>query len=249
VLSKLKIANFPPLQAKPKIVTSNTQNMPIPDKTYFGEKPEGGGISYGEARQINDQQRQIEILKTRIDVLLIKQVNELSSKDEKGSLKVWSPFALTVLTLLAIETLGRIISDLKEIEDNNDYEQSKVIVTPIYNLIDKNLSHKPTKKFYLGFEKIHGKADKKAIKKYSDVFHKYQRNTFNHGYQAKGVYLSHELDKPWVIREEEGFLIINPYLFWEIFKVAYDNIFLQITTGKNQIWRQNALTYYLALLQ
>lgn len=84
--------------------------MPVPDNTYFGEKPEGGGIKYGEVRKIVDEQRKLEILKYRLDPLLIRQVNELSLMADDKNRKVYSPFPLTVLTLLAIETIGHVIN-------------------------------------------------------------------------------------------------------------------------------------------
>lgn len=223
--------------------------MGIPDQTYFGEKPEGGGILYGEVRTITDEQRKLEILKSRIETFLIRQVNSLTSKDEIGNYKVWSPFPLNVLTLLAIETLGRIIGDLEKILNENEYEQSKVIVTPIYQLIDKNLARKPTKAFYKNFEKIHNTTDKKAIRRYSDVIHKYQRNTFNHGYQAKGVYLDHTLLNAWEVIEDGGYIIINPYLFWDEFKKTFYSVFEQILNRRKMDWRTNALKYFDRLLQ
>lgn len=222
--------------------------MPVPDNTYFGEKPEGGGIRYGEVRLIKDEQRSLLILKSRIDTFLIRQVNELSIKNEDGGYKVWSPFALTVLSFTAIETIGHCINDVDKIKAENDNEHSKLIVTPVYKLMDKNLSHKPTKKFYVAFEKLHGKDDKKSLQHYSDVIHKYQRNTFNHGFQARGVYLSHEPTEPWYVLESEGFLIINPYLFWELFKQTYESIFDKLLNGKNEQWQKNALKYLNRLL-
>jgi hypothetical protein len=223
--------------------------MGIPDNTYFGEKPEGGTILYGEVRTIKDEQKKLELLKSRIDTLLIKQIDELGRKDVKGVLIIWSPFPLAVLILLAIETLGRIINDIEKIKEENEYEQSKIIVTSIYRLIDLKLSYKPTKTFYKNFEKIHGTTDKKAINRYSDVIHKYQRNTFNHGYQAKGVYLSADIKEPWIIKENEGFLGINPYLFWEEYKRMYNLVFEKILKNEEKKWRINAIKYFENLLK
>lgn len=222
--------------------------MGVPDKTYFGEGLDRQAIFYGDVRAISDEQTQLQLLKKRLDAFLIEQVEELNKRGENNELKVWSPFPLAVLTLLAIETVGRIIGDVEKIKSYNEYEQSKAIVTPIYRLIDIELSHKPTKNFYEGFEKLHGKSDKKSIKRYSDVIHKYQRNTFNHGYQAKGVYLNHKQKVPWTIIEKEGFLIMNPYLFWDEFRKTYELIFQNILNSKEKIWRRNALNYFNQLL-
>ncbi|MDR6562858.1 MULTISPECIES: hypothetical protein [unclassified Arcicella] len=222
--------------------------MPVPDITYFGEKPEGGGIQYGEVRQIIDEQRKLLILKGRIDTLLIGQIDQLCLTNDDGNLKVYSPFPLTVLTLLSIETLGHIINDIDKIKEANDYEQSKAIVTPVYQLMDTKLSYKPSKDFYKSFEKLHGKDDKKSIKKYSDVIHKYQRNTFNHGYQSRGVFLTETINQAITIDNESGCLYINPYSFWELYKTTQDYVFEQILNSKRKEWRQNALKYFQRLI-
>lgn len=218
--------------------------MGIPDKTYFGEKPEGDGILYGEVRKIKDDQRKLEILKKRLDVLLVEQNRRISERDESGNPIIWSPFSLCVLTLLSIETLGRVFADLEKIKNESEFEQTKKIVTPVYGMMDKKLLNKPTKKFYKGFEKIHGTKDKKAITRYSDVIHKYQRNTFNHGYQAKGVFLDHTVRPFWILKENEGFMEINPYLFWDKFEEIYNEVFGKILEPKEIGWRLNALKYF-----
>ena len=222
--------------------------MPVPDNTYFGETPEGNEISYGEVREIADDQRKIEILKSRLDSFLLRQINSLSLTEENGNYRVWSPFPLTVLTFLAVETLGHVISDVAKIRAQNQNEQSKILVTPIYQKMDVRLSHKPSKTFNKAFEVLHRKDDRKSLKHYSDIIHKYQRNTFNHGYQGRGVYLSHQLDGTWQIVEDGGYLILNPYRFWILFKEAYESIFLDILLNRNEDYRKNALKYFRRLL-
>ena len=110
-------------------------------------------------------------------------------------------------------------------------------------MMDSKLGHKPSKKFREGFERIHGTQDKKSINKYSDIIHKYQRNTFNHRYQAKGVFLEHKIDKFWILEESDGFMVINPYLFWNRFEEIYNETFIKILDPKNTELRNNALKY------
>lgn len=223
--------------------------MPVPDITYFGDRVEGQfGITYGEVRLVSDEQEQLNLLKRRLDPLLIGQINELTLFNDDGRRRVYSPSPLTVLTLLSIETIGRVICDWDKIRKESEYDQVKNIVTPIYQLMDIQLSYKPTKKFYEAFEALHGFEDKKSIKKYSDVIHKYQRNTFNHGYQSKGVYLTEQIDQALLIQESDGCLYINPFHFWELFKNTYAGIFEIILTDKSHEWRKNALKYFKALL-
>lgn len=222
--------------------------MPIPDKTIFGQKPKGGIITYGEVRQIKNEQEKLEVLRERLNVYLLDQNHRVAMRDDNNQPKIWSPFSVCILTLLSIETLGRIIQDEDKIKNEDKNEQSKKLVTPIYGLLDQKLLDKPTKKFYKGLEKIHGKADKKSISRYSDVIHKYQRNTFNHGFQSRGVYLDHSAEKFWTIYENEGYLIINPYLFWDKFEEIYNTKWIQILEGKDQEARKNSLNYFQKLI-
>ena len=218
--------------------------MGVPDETYFGKGLDGKGISYGQVRKISNDQDKLTLTKNRLDVLFIEQNNRIAERDEKFNPKIWSPFSLCILTLLGIETLGYVIEDIEKIKGDGDYEKSKKIVTPIYQLLDKKLTDKPTKKFFTGFCNIHGKTAKDKVNRYSDIFHKFQRNTFNHGFQAKGVYLSHELTEFWTIEEEKGFLIVNPYLFWDRFVEIYEETFKEIIENNNSQWRDNALKYF-----
>ena len=219
------------------------EKMGIPNEVYFGEKPEGGGINYGEVRLIDDDQRKLHILKSRLDVLLIGQIRELSKTDVEGKRLIGSPFPLCILTLLSIETLGRVIADIEKIKKESEFDQSKKIVTPILGMMDPVLLHKPSKRFYEAFELIHGTKDKKAINRYSDVIHKYQRNTFNHGYQARGVFVDHSINQFWILVEHQGIMVINPYLFWIKFEQVYKEVFVKILSGKEVEWRNNALKY------
>lgn len=222
--------------------------MPIPNDTMFGPRPDTTGITYGEVRQIQGDNKKIQYLKLRLDTFLVNQIDAISLRNDIGHPNIWSPFPLMAMTLLAVETIGHVINDIDKINTENTYEISKIIVTPVYYQIDKELSYKPSKTFYKSLAKLHGTDDKKSIKKYSDVIHKYQRNTFNHGYQSRGVYIDHGQNKSWTIVENEGFLIINPYLFWDQFKKAYEDIFSKISNGHEDAWRQNALKYFQRLL-
>jgi hypothetical protein len=222
--------------------------MPVPDQTMFGPRPDTTGITYGEVRQISDDATKIQYLKLRLDTFLISQIDKISLRQESGHPNIWSPFPLLAITFLAIETVGHVICDVEKIKEDNPNEHSKIIVTPVYYQIDKNLSYSPTKTFKEAFEKLHGKGTKKHLTKYSDVIHRYQRNTFNHGYQARGVFIHHGEPKAWTLNEDQGTIVINPYLFWDEFKKAYDNIFTKILNGQEADWRQNALKYFQRLL-
>ena len=93
--------------------------MGVPDETYFGESPNGGGLNYGQVRASTNDDEKIIVLKKRLDVLLIEQNQKIAERDENSKPKIWSPFSLCVLTLLGIETLGRIICDLEKIKNGS----------------------------------------------------------------------------------------------------------------------------------
>lgn len=222
--------------------------MGVPDKTYFGTGLDGSSACYGDARQLIDNDKKLQLLKLRLDAFLIDQVERIALRNTEGNPSIWSPFPLLIMSFLGIETIGYVINDIEKIKSENSNDTSRIIVTPIYKLIDKELSYKPSKNFYKYFELLHGKNSTKSIDKYSDVIHKYQRNTFNHGYQGRGVFVDHAGLKSWTVNEKEGIIVINPYLFWDQFKKSYDNVFIKIMNEEEPEWRQNALKYFHRLL-
>jgi hypothetical protein len=68
--------------------------MPVPDETIFGDNPEIGGITYREVRKIESDQQKLEILKSRIDSFLKKQVDNLSLLDKNEQPVIWSQFII-----------------------------------------------------------------------------------------------------------------------------------------------------------
>jgi len=84
--------------------------MSIPNETIFGPHlTEARGIRFGEVRQVNDADTKLRYLKQRLDGFLISQIDPISTK-------IYSPFPLTVLTCIAVETLGRIIEPISAYE-------------------------------------------------------------------------------------------------------------------------------------
>lgn len=220
--------------------------MPIPDQVYFGEKPEGGGIHYGEVRKevtknISDE-RKIKLLKARLDTLLIKQINSLSLLNNTSDENKWSPFPLQIISLVAIEALGRTIGDFQKIDGEAGY--SKKLSLPIYYLMDNELKRTPSKKFKTSFKEI--TSYKEVPINYADVIHTYQRNTFNHGYQAKGVFIDHSIESFWQLYEENGYISVNPFLFWNRLLDIYEKIFSEMLTIRkpNLLYRNHALNFF-----
>ncbi len=221
--------------------------MIVPDEAIFSNNPWGSGnLTYKDARDINDEKEMIKALKARLDIFLINQIIPLTKYEKNNKCKIWSPFPLTILTLLGIETLGRIIGNKSSIEKET-FETSKKYSKPIYQLIDSSLLYKPTKSFYTDLEIRLGKNDKKSIDSYCDVIHKYMRNTYTHGFQGLLVYLDHKLTEGWAIKE--GYIILNPYWFWDKFFEIYENTFVRLIDKQNKGEFENAIFYFKNLIK
>jgi len=220
--------------------------MPIPDKTIFGPHlTEPRSVDFGEVRQIHDNDLKLKYLKLRLETYLIGQINPISDRN-----KVYSPFPLTVLTCIAVETLGRIVFPVAEFEKDSkkSKEISKIVSVPIYAMFDKRLSRQLTK----DFKKLMGKKwpneNIKNISSYAELFHSYLRTSFIHGYRAKNVFLSAELEAGWDLNE--GSLVINPYWFWDqymrVFNECFDRVF--DNKEKNNSYKKNALEFFNRLI-
>ena len=218
----------------------------IPDKNVFGHHPNSNEeIKYGDARSANTDSEKILFLKGRLDSFLFKQISPFGELTEIAEPKIWSPFPLTMLTLLSIETLGRIISDVERIEKNSE-NKSRDFSRPIYKMIDSKLYAKPSKSFNESFEKRFKKSERKKFEHCCDVLHKYLRNSFYHGFQGKAVFLDHK-HSSWSI--EDGFLVLNPYWLWKKCNETYQDIFATITDKKNHDSLKNALNFFDKLIE
>ncbi|MFM9945614.1 MAG: hypothetical protein ACKVQB_10330 [Bacteroidia bacterium] len=184
--------------------------MTVPHQTFFGVDENGNAINYGFVREIIDEDRLIKLLKQRIQIFFVGQVEPLIKA---------SPFPLSIMICIGIETLGEI-TVLANADDNGiQFKKilgkfnsgfSKRLTISQKELIRKNWPEKDTEK----------------IQSLADLFYKYYRNTMIHGYRGKGVFLSSELDILYTFKD--GFLVINPDLFWFRFKEIFDLVFDQL---------------------
>lgn len=218
--------------------------MPIPDKTIFGgHLTENRGISFGEIRQITDEDLKLKYLKKRLETFLIQQVNPI------GDRIVYSPFPLTILTCVACETLGRIIEPITKYEKDKriKLEIPKITSVKIYGMLDKVLTRPLTKEFKTEMQKLWKKDDVSSISSYSELFHSYLRTSFIHGYRGKNVFLTEDIDK-WAF--QDGSLFLNPYWFWSAYKTTFETCFSKIfdKKEKNNPFRLNALDFFNRLI-
>ncbi|WP_421800069.1 hypothetical protein [Haliscomenobacter sp.] len=216
--------------------------MPIADHNSFCPIIEGiGEVTFGYIRQLEDDDQKLFFLKKRLEGFLIQQIDPVSERSQ-----FFSPFPLTVLTCVAVETLGRVTQPVTKLEKSGHKktEISKLVSVPIYGELDKKLTRPLPQGFKKSMQELWPK-DKniKSIKSYAELFHSYLRTSFMHGYRAKNVYLNANLEEGWVA--ENGSLTINPYWFWKEYKRVFEESFEKIfdKKEKNNPYRINALAY------
>jgi hypothetical protein len=190
--------------------------MAVPIQTIFGVDENETSINYGTVSQITDEDRLIRLLKLRIEVFFIGQVKPLETV---------SPFPLSVMTCIGVETLGEIT--IAESSDDNGIQFKKIL-----GKFDTNLAKTLTKAEKELVKKNWPDKDGEKIKTLTDLFYKYYRNTMIHGYRGKGVFLSSGLKPPFIFND--GFLIINPDWFWTRFIEVFNSTFEQLLKDKKK---------------
>lgn len=213
--------------------------MPIPDKTIFGPHlTEPRGIEFGEVRLVTDLDEKLKYLKLRLEGFLTSQIDNAS--------KTYCPFPLTVMTCIAVETLGRVIEPIAKYETDpkKNKEIPKIVSTKIYGMLDKKLTRQLTKEFKEKMHEIWPTDNVKNISCYSELFHSYLRTTFIHGYRGKNVFLDDSLQEGWSV--DDGYLVLNPHWFWASYKRVFNECFEKIFDTKeiNNPYRNNALEYF-----
>jgi len=201
----------------------------IPDKVIFGIDSLNKPIDYGFVRQIRDDDELINLLRLRLRVFFIDQVQILQNSR--------SAFPLATMTCIGIETLGEIF-----IKENNDDTSFQFVET--LKKVHQMFGRKPNKKFDKKLQAIWSEKDLKNVDNFGKIVYRFFRNTMIHGYQAKGMFLSYEDTENIEIDEEFAFLKINPDWFWNNFKTYYENQFVSIGQAQeNNPERQNCLKY------
>jgi hypothetical protein len=205
----------------------------IPDKVIFGEDALNNGITYGSVRNIMDENELINLLKLRLNVFFINQVQAL--QDSK------SAFPLATMTCIGIETLGEVF--LQKDEDDTSRQFVGII-----RKVDQRFGRKLNKKFEAKLKDIWSEDNLKNIDCFGKIVYRFFRNTMIHGYQGKGVFLSYEDTKNIEIDHTNAYLIINPDWFWNSFKDYFSNKFKLISNAKGKE-RDNCLKYIHSLLE
>lgn len=186
------------------------------DKAWFSNN-ENGRVTYQYVRGLNpdkdnDLLELIQLLKTRLEAILINQSQILHIKDNK--LNKGASFPLAVMTSVGIQTLGQIL--FKE----NPNKQSHQFVEAL-KLLDKKFGHQLKKNDKSDLKNIWG--EDFTSSNIGEIIYTYFRNSMIHGYRGKGVFLSFQLETLYNINS--GYVIINPNKLWENFILAFNKEF------------------------
>ena len=190
--------------------------MSIPDDAWFCETVEGEKIFFEDLRKILESKeldyeiRLKSILHDRLNNLYIEPCRLLNEKEHF--------FILATLTCTGIEILGQIFYPSK---------QSSIKSLPFKTAcgkIDQRLGRNLSKKFKVAFDtrwpQKENAFDSSPIDCVSDLLYTYMRNSLQHNYLSKGVYLEHKEIADLQIVENDGFLVVNPIWLWERFEEA-----------------------------
>jgi hypothetical protein len=216
--------------------------MPVIDEVIFGPGLGAEGMTYGYVRKLDDDAK-LQALKRRVDKFFVEQVDELG-KSETGSIKVYSPFPLALLTCVGIETLGQIMYyDQHKKKEEGQKEGFVKVAKSLHPKFSRPL--RKTDKQALG-ALLPGKEAEK-VESIAHILYYFQRNTLIHGYQSRAVYLTEDLDE-WELNS--GALLLNPYWFWQQFKFKHNDLFGQLFANVEltNALRKSALHYLSVML-
>jgi hypothetical protein len=209
--------------------------MPIRNDVIFGPGPDGQR-TFGHVRML-DQSAQIQALKRRLDAYLVDQISELGWHDGDKS-KVNSPFPLFLLTLVAMETLGKALfqpnkptSELKTQKHAGDDSAQKDGFLEVAKRVDKRLSAPLNADEKEEYNLLWETNEHKKISSTAEILYRFGRHTMAHGYRGKGVYISAD-DEIGIWRMNGGAIELNPYKFWVEYRKAYDNSWIELSNEK-----------------
>jgi len=191
--------------------------MPVPDDVIFGPDSNDDRFEYGDVRSF-PKEKQYQALKLRLDSFLMAQTGELAL-DEKNERKVYSPFPLFLLTCVAIESLGKVMSSPKA--GTSDADTGREAFLKIAGKLDQVFSRPLSAQEKIEYDDLWGDKAHKFARSKAHVLFKFGRNSMAHCFRGKGVYLT-ERDRTPAWEFEDGAIIVNPYWFWRRFREVYE---------------------------
>ena len=214
--------------------------MSVPDSVIFGSS-----INFGQMRALSVKDR-IPHLKSRIEFFLIDQVEPpdivrviVEAKKDGRIHEDYifpRPFQLPVMTCVAVETLAQIAYSFERYGVG-----FRLVLSDIDLLFSEAISDNFRRKLS-GFMLTEDPVKELAkINTYGDCMYSYFRNTMIHGYRATCVFLDHQQEG--MIKEKEGYLILNPILFWNAFKELFRKVFEDLINNPDSKYRSQCKCY------
>lgn len=221
--------------------------MSVPDWVTFGLS-----INVGQMRALSMEDR-IPHLKKRVEFFLIDQVDApeirllveeaiASGRLDKDHTVYPKPFQLPVMSCIAFETLAQMAFSFSYRGDG--FKQAIAEVDPLFSTVISTDFKQKMANFILQDEP---EKELAKINTYGDLLYSHFRNTMIHGYRATGVFLDH-LQKELVV-EGDGFLVLNPMLFWASFKTLFDKVFDDIINKPDCAYRIQCEKYLEKMLK
>jgi hypothetical protein len=210
-----------------------------PDNTIFhGISENQQGFSFADSRTLTDDSEKISKLKRRLADYYLKGLSEMTN-----------PFTIAILTCVGIEVLGQVVLGF-----NSEGETIENNTVKIYELLDPKMCDALSTNFKTNYNlkrNLPGLDNDKtsSFTSYARVVRRGLRNAFTHTYRSLGVVLSDSLLSVMLVQDNDGLIIINPYLFRQKFIDTYENCFESAITNSNTNYRNNALKYFELLIK
>ena len=217
--------------------------MPIPDPVIFGPWPDGTPSTFGDVRAMDSTGR-LSALKRRLDLWLIAETQE-HALDDHGHAKVYSPFPLAVLTCVACEAAGQILYGAHNREAEGT--QRDCFVALVRGL-HQHFSRQLTQNFRQHLAARWPNLDLEDCTTIAHLIYRFFRNSLIHAYRGYAVYLT--ADEADSFGLGDGFIVLNPYWFWEAFRTRYNALWNEVEHAQeNNPRRASCVAYINEILQ
>jgi hypothetical protein len=127
------------------------------------------------------------------------------------------------MTCVAIETLGQVMYGARNREGENRQKDCFVAVA---RALDKNFSRQLNTTIKTQLETRWKDKEVSKCSNAADLLYHFFRNSMIHAYRGHAVYLTETDTQTWMFGD--GCMLLNPYWFWEAYKIRYQELFDEI---------------------
>jgi hypothetical protein len=207
------------------------------DLIFHGDGETGAVFTFGECRNLTNDDDKIVRLKYRLKTYYIDALKEIHN-----------PFVSSIMTCVGLEVLGQVFLGV-----NSDGETIESNTISMYQMLDPIMANPLANNFKTNYNTKRNQLGNnidftQSFPSYAHVVRKGLRNTFTHSYRSRGVYLDNDTTCLITINENEGTIIINPVLLKNQFLQIFTDLFDQTINSANPNYRQNLLLYWNILL-